>query len=103
MKDLKITLVVHLILGPIGFLIIANDAAHPEHWDTWYRKPATSIPYCIALDAVIWGMAFHSLWKELRFAKGIRLMAEANRLRAQGQYRAAKKVWQDGLRLTGQG
>lgn len=102
MDNIKVAILIHLILGPIGMLIIAYDAYHPELWDTWYRNPANSIPYCILLDAFIWAMLLIDWWKERRQAKAVRLMAEANRLRAQGCYREAEILWQEALSLIGQ-
>ncbi len=102
MKELKIVVVLHLVLGPFGVWIMAEDARHPERWDTWYRDPAIAIPYCLALEAVIWGVLVCGWLKGRRFAKGIRLMEKANRLHAQGHYEAAEAAFQEGLRLTGQ-
>jgi hypothetical protein len=102
MKELKIVLVLHLILGPLGLWIMLEDASHPERWGTWYRNPSYAVPYCLALEAFIWGLPLRNWMRERRFDKGIRLMEEANRLRAQGHYQAAEPIWEEGLRLTGQ-
>ena len=102
MKELRIVVVLHLVLGPYAVCIMANDARHPEQWDTWYRNPAIAIPYCLALEAVIWGLLLHKWCREKRFAEGIRRMQEANQLHAEGRYREAEAAFEEGLRLTGQ-
>jgi hypothetical protein len=102
LNELRIVVVLHLVLGPFAVWMMAEDARHPERWDTWYCNPATAIPYCLALEGVIWGVLLHKRRKERQFAEGIRLLDQANQLRAQGRYREADVVWQEGLRLTGQ-
>ena len=48
MVELKWYLLAHLILGPLGAIIIADDAAHPERWQKQlYRNPAIAIPCCV--------------------------------------------------------
>jgi hypothetical protein len=102
LKQLKTVALLHLLLVPYAVCVMAEDARHPERWDTWYRNPAKAIPYCLALEGVIWGVLIHKCRREQRFAKGIRLMDQANQLRAQGRYREADVIWQEGLRLTGE-
>jgi hypothetical protein len=102
LKELKIVVALHLILGPFGLWIMAEDARHPERWDTWYRNPSYAIPYCLALEGVIWGALIHKSRKERQFAAGIRRLQEAIRLREEGRYEEAELAFEEGLRLTGQ-
>jgi hypothetical protein len=101
LKELKIVVALHLILGPFGLWIMAEDARHPERWDTWYRNPSYAIPYCLALEGVIWGALIHKCRKEKQFSEGIRMLEEANRLLAAGYPQQADLAWKEGLRLTG--
>ena len=101
MKAIKVFILAHLILVPLGVLIIADDAAHPERWDTWYRNPASSIPCCIALDANIGGTLVYLWWKERRREKAFWLLKVAFRLQAEGKYTAAEAAYRQGRRLTG--
>jgi hypothetical protein len=59
----------------------AEDARHPERWDTGYRNPAIAIPYCLALEAVIWGVLLPQRRKEKRFGEEICRLQEAIRVR----------------------
>jgi hypothetical protein len=101
MKGLTLFVLCHLILVPLAVPIIANDMAHPERWDSWYRNPALSIPYCIALDAFIGGMLVYLWWKERRREKGLWLLKVALRLQSEGKYTAAEAAYRQGRRLTG--
>lgn len=101
MKDLKLFLLAHLLLGPWAVYIIADDAAHPERWDTWYRNPAISIPYCVALDLFMGGVLVYLWWKERQREKGLWLLNEALRLQAEGRHHAAEIAYREGCRLTG--
>jgi hypothetical protein len=102
LKQLRIAVALHLILGPYAIWIMAGDALHAERWDTWYRNPVIAIPYGLALEAVIWGILLHQRRKEKKCEEGIRRLQEAIRLQEERRYEEAEMAYQEGLRLTGQ-
>jgi len=105
-NDIKAIVVFHVVLGPLGLWMMADDMHHPERWGMWNHNPTYAIPFCIAGDVFIWCGAFYIWWtvqsKKRRFQAGIRRMQEANRLREKGRYQEAARAFEEGLRLTGQ-
>jgi len=102
MNNIKAFLVAHLILGPLAVYIIADDANHPERWNIWYRNPFIAVPYCVVLDAFISACCVYLWLQERRFkrrSKGMRLLQDALRLQAEGNYEAAEAAYQEGLKL----
>jgi hypothetical protein len=99
MNGVKVFVVCHLILVPIGILIIADDAEHPERWGLWYCDPNISIPYCVVGEIVLTA-GFGWLWlQKHRREKGLRLLRQANRLLAEGSYKEAGAAFEEGKRL----
>lgn len=95
----RFLVVLHLFVIPYAFYVIRDDAAHPERWDTWYRNPSNSIPYCLVMEAVILGSCYQ-IGREHQRREGIRLLSEAIELRKQGRYREADIAYQEGCRLA---
>jgi hypothetical protein len=104
MKDIKILIVLHIILGPYAVWVIADDAQHPERWGIWYRNPSYSIPYCLAMDCLIVG-----LWisrgrkaekKKQECEKGLQLLKNVNRLHAEGRYAEADAAYREWVKWT---
>jgi hypothetical protein len=104
MKAIRWFIVGHLILGPLGVAIIADDMRHPERWDILIHDPSFAIPCCIVLDAILIGTCIHIWWderKQQRLAKGIRLLREAIRLDQEGNRAASDEAYFEGCRLSG--
>jgi hypothetical protein len=101
LKEIKLVIALHIILGPLGVLIMMDDAKHPERWGDWWRNPAYAVPYCLALEAVIAGALVLGWRREHKLTKGIRLLKEANRLHAEGKFEAAEAAYQEGKRMCG--
>lgn len=101
MKEIKLVIALHIILGPLGVFIMMDDAKHPERWGDWWRNPAYAVPFCLALEAVIAGVLVLGWRRERRMTKGIRLLQEANRRLAEGNAEAAAAAYQEGKRLCG--
>jgi hypothetical protein len=99
--DIKLFVLLHVILLPLGLFIIADDCSHPERWDTWYRDPSISIPYCLGLDAVLWIVVARD-WIRLRNReKGFSLLQQAIDLQRQGRHQEADIVAGIGKKLLG--
>jgi hypothetical protein len=101
LKEIKLVLVLHLILGPWGAYILMDDAQHPERWGDWWRNPTYAIPYCMVMEAFIFGALVCRWRKERRMTTGIRLLKDANRLLAEGNFEAAEAAYQKGKRMCG--
>ena len=100
-KEIRLVIALHVILGPWGVLIMMDDAKHPERWGDWWCNPTYAVPYCLALEAVIAGVLVLRWRRERRMTKGIRLLEEANRLLAERNVEAAEAAYQEGKRLCG--
>jgi len=99
MKELKIWIALHLILGPWAVLTMMDDAKHPERWVDWWCNPTYAVPFCLTVEAVVLCVLIRGWLQERQRAKVIRLMGEANRLRGEGRYQEADVIWQEVLRL----
>ena len=105
MKNVKIILWLHVILGPIAVWICAYDWSHPERWDVWFRNPAYAKPFLIAAEAFIWCGVAYPVWraaKAKRMQQGIEKLQEALRLLDAGRVKEADELYMEGKRLTGQ-
>jgi hypothetical protein len=102
MHRIRIFIICHLVLGPYGVAVIADDAKHPERWGTWYRNPSYAIPFCLAMEGVNVGILIYLWQKERRFAKGLRRLEDALRLQGEGRHAEAERAYHEGLYLTGQ-
>lgn len=101
MKEIKIVIALHIILGPLGVHIMMDDAKHPERWGDWWRNPTYAVPWCVVCECIIWGSMLVIWRRERRMAKGIWLLEEANRLLAEGNIGAADASYEKGKRLCG--
>jgi len=99
---LKLMVAFHLLLLPCALLMWSSDMSHPERWNEWWHNPSIAIPYCLALEVVIWGMVFFHCRREKRYARGILRLRVANLLLAQRKQKEAEEAYEEGLRLTGQ-
>lgn len=59
LKELKIVVWLHVMLGPLGIYMMEDDAQHPERWVDWYRNPALAIPFCLAMEVISWESLLH--------------------------------------------
>lgn len=85
----------------VAVFVIADDMTHPERWETFYRDPAFSIPFCIVVEIFVLTTLFRQWRKQLRIAEGERLMEEADRLLAHGLEEEAEAAYAKGRWLCG--
>lgn len=103
MKGSHVFIIAHIIFVPLGILIIADDMRHPERWDTSYRNPAFSIPYCVGMESFIVVACVYRWKNKQRREEGLRLLKEAVRLQQEGYCDDAEAAYQEGCRLCGIG
>lgn len=100
---MRIQVLLHLQVFLIVFaaFVIADDMKHPERWETFYRNPTFSIPFCIGMEALIVTALLRRWRQQRRIEEGERLLEEANRLLDQGLEEEAEAAYAKGRWLCG--
>jgi hypothetical protein len=85
----------HLCFVPAVVYLFACDLQHPELWETWYRNPYVTVPYCFCLETVL-ALAFaYCRLQEWRRSRRILILQEALPPRTDGHGAAEAAARQD--------
>src|SRR5262249_39466313 len=94
--------VLHVLLGPIGYFIVADDMQHPERWGTFYRNPSFFFPFFILAEIWMWGVAIYCAAMERGHEEDAKVLNDVLRLYDAGEHEIATVLYEEWLRTAGQ-